>query len=69
MRPSEVGKFQASVIEYVKKRPGCTSKEIKEALGHSEAGNMTKLAERGLLYREIGKDGYWHYYPCHPGVT
>ena len=59
------GALTDRVVAFIEKNPGCTSGEVRRAIGtHSAQAILPALVDKGILYRksEPSKDTHWHYY-------
>ena len=60
------GTLYLDIIEFVRKNPGCDSRDVKRVLGYSAAAYLSILAKRSLLDRDFveREDGrmVWKYW-------
>lgn len=57
----KLGEVAARVVEYVEQHAGCTSREVRHAIGRSEAAYLVVLVKHGHLGREQ-VNGLWRYH-------
>lgn len=64
-RTPRTGEVKQRLLEYVAANPGCTSGQVRRALGSSSAAMLATLYDRDLIDRkcDAAKDLLWHYYP------